>query len=100
MKGGSPVFIRDCYQRTSGEIRMTKAHAVAVVVALTLAGSTPSFAVNQTFATKNAVKWHPRAVNGTSVHSGSTIYPYDSDPHKGENRSRPLGETWPGNGAM
>ncbi len=76
---------------------MTKAHVVTLVVALTLAGSAPSFAVSQS-QTKNGVRWHHHAVHG--VHPGSTIYPYGRDPYKGENRSgAPLGETWPGNGA-
>jgi hypothetical protein len=76
---------------------MTKV-VVAVVVALTLAGSAPSFAASQMSQTKNGVRWHHHAVHG--VHPGSTIYPSGRDPYKGENRSgAPLGETWPGNGA-
>jgi hypothetical protein len=54
---------------------MTKAHIMAGVVALSLAGSTPSFAVTQMSKTNNGVKWHPHAVHGSSMQSGSNDLP-------------------------
>jgi hypothetical protein len=84
---------------------MTKAHVVAVVVGLLLAASGPSSAANRISHTHitSAVKSHPPPTHSSrSVNSGSAIHGYGRDPflYNRDNRNAPLGETWPGNGAM